>query len=332
VRSALALISICCLASTASAEGERASASDATGRSIEPSVEIETPYVNSARPRPKGEVDAAVQDENIARWNVGGTGDPNFISNRAGYHPATRVKVDSRVLAGTLAKKAPLDKRTGKHRPVLSETSLLARSRKYGYWPFRLCFEQGVHENASLRGGESIVQIRVDTSGRVTSSRLISTKLKDSKVADCIAERARDLPLLKPPSAIDVELKVSIWPGDAPLPSLEKSSEPVDAPFRPRSVAETLKTIEPSFVECLSDGLLRDPSLWGRVQIHVEVDANGSVRIARENESRFPDRDVSACVVRAIKQLTFSASSAHGRSFEVGVRLGQPPIPSVTSP
>jgi hypothetical protein len=219
---------------------------------------------------------------------------------------------------------------------VLSETSLLARTRKYGYWPFRLCFEQGIHDNAKLGGGESVLRLRVDARGRVASSRLVSTKLKDPNVADCIAERARELPLLRPPSAIDVELKVSIWPGDAPLPSLEKPPETdsgtTPASFRPSSIHETVKTIESSFVECYSEGLGRDGSLWGRIQIHVDLDANGSIRAARENESRFPDRDVSACVVRAVRQLTFSSVKARSNAFEIGIRLGQPPTPTTSSP
>src|SRR5262245_25434903 len=132
------LVSMLALASAAKAEGERSSADGPSQPSAEPSIEIEMPYMNSARPRPQGDVDAAVHDENIARWNMGGTGDASFISNRSGYHPGTRVKVDTRVVFGSLPKKAPFDRRTGKFQSVLSEASLLARAHKYGYWPFQL--------------------------------------------------------------------------------------------------------------------------------------------------------------------------------------------------
>jgi hypothetical protein len=235
-----------------------------------------------------------------------------------------------------LPKTAPFDRRTGKYKSVLSETSLLARARKYGYWPFRLCFEQGLHDDPALRGGDSFFKIRIDTHGRVASSYLVSTKLKDNAVAECIAERARDLPLLGAPSALDVELKVSVWPGDAPLPSFEKPAEGESSTRLSSSAAtsirENVKNYEASFVECYSEGLSRDGSLWGRIQVHVELDKNGQVRAARESESRFPDHYVSACVVRALRQIQFQSEKSAPHALEVGIRFGQPPSTSGASP
>ena len=111
-----------------------------------PGFEVEQPFKLFERPRLPGAVQAAVHDELLARWNVGGTGDPTFISNRSNYHPGARVVVDTTVVAGRL----PVRSRHGRRRGVLSQQGLLAQSRTQGYWPFRLCFEDGLRRQQTL--------------------------------------------------------------------------------------------------------------------------------------------------------------------------------------
>ncbi len=69
---------------------------------------------SSWRPRKSGRIQAAGEDEVLAQWNVGGTGDPAFVSNRSGYHPGARVIVDTRQGAVLVPKRAI--KRTGVNR------------------------------------------------------------------------------------------------------------------------------------------------------------------------------------------------------------------------
>ncbi|MCC6897958.1 MAG: AgmX/PglI C-terminal domain-containing protein [Polyangiaceae bacterium] len=305
------------------------------GPGAEARVEIETPYSTWARPRPKGDVAAGAHDELIGRWNLGGTSDPTFLSNRPGFHPGTRVKVDTRVVGGRLPKSAPLDRRTGKHLVVLSETSLLVRARKHGYWPYRTCFERGVQKSGKLGGGETVLRFSVDRSGRIGPPRVTHTKLEAPEVVSCLREQTGRLPLLPPPKRVEVELSVQVWPGDAPLPSLDPvPTDPALAlPVDSKALASALEGERSAIAGCYAAGLGRDPGLWGRLQLHVDLDAHGRVKRAREAESRFPDPVATACVVERVKALRLPVRAGHATAFELAFRLGRlPERPAAATP
>ncbi|MCA9631440.1 MAG: hypothetical protein KC766_27470, partial [Myxococcales bacterium] len=82
----------------------------------EVSVEIEAPYEPTDVPRLKGRIAAAGADEDLARWNLGGNADPEYPSNRAGFHPGARVVVDVDIKTRGLPKRPPVDRRTGRSR------------------------------------------------------------------------------------------------------------------------------------------------------------------------------------------------------------------------
>ncbi len=291
-----------------------------------PAVElmIEKPFLAWERPRPSGRIAGAAHDEELSRWNMGGTGDATFPSNRPGFHAAPRVRVDTTLVAGHLSKSARLDRRTGKHDRVLSQTSLLARSRKYGYWPFRLCFEEGLRRDQKL-GGKTRLRFRVTTSGSIRGGRLVDTKLSDPEVAKCLVEAAPEIRLLPPPRGIDVELLVSLWPGDAAVPSLEDAPE-TPAKLDSEAIAASLGEIRTAFSDCYADGRTRDPALWGRLELGIEVDEAGAIKDVRERDSRFPDPEVTTCAISAAK--SWALSPKKGRpSFVIGLRFGTPPMP-----
>jgi hypothetical protein len=294
----------------------------------EPTVRIERPYLTWARARPKGEVAAAALDEQIARWNVGGTGDGDSVSSHASFHPGTRVKVDTRVIAGHLPKTAPTNRKTGKRAVVLSDVSLRARARKYGYWPFRLCYEDAARRGTHPKGGETTVRFRVSSAGRVSHARRVRTKLDDEHIVDCIVERAEELDLLPPPRAVEVELSVSVWPGDAPVPRLDPPPEGErDVKLDADALERVSQTATDTIAACYAEGLERDAALWGRVQLHFELAPNGAVQSLSERESRFPDAAVTGCVRDAFRSLAFPARKNRLGAFDLGVRLGVPPAP-----
>src|SRR5262249_45722571 len=121
------------------------------------------------RARPDGAVQAAVADEDLARWNVGGTSDPRFVSNRPGFHAAPGVMVETTVRGGALPARS-----NGKG--VLSELAVLAQTRNHGYWPFRLCYETGLRQNPKVRGKSSL-HVTIDTRGHVSASRVANTEV-----------------------------------------------------------------------------------------------------------------------------------------------------------
>jgi hypothetical protein len=294
-----------------------------------PAVELEAPYKLWERPRSRGEVYAAGQDVELARWNVGGTGDPSFISNRPGYHPATRVRVDVRVLSGRLAKKTPRDRRTGRAVRVLSEESFLAQARRNGYWPFRLCFEDGLRRDPKQKG-ETFVRVRIDSGGRVGAASLGRTRLGDAKLAECLVGRVRTLSFTPPPRRFDAELSIKLWPGDAPIPSVAApEGSVVDNPGKldGEAIRAVVADVFPSLTSCYADGLARDPGLWGRLELRVVLDERGGVERVAENESRFPDRSVTRCAIETLRAVSFAAPRSGRLTFVQGIRFGKLPQP-----
>jgi hypothetical protein len=284
-----------------------------------------------ARPRPDGAVQAAVADEELARWNVGGTSDPRFVSNRPGFHVAPRVMVDTLVRAGQLPARS-----SGKG--VLSELAVLAQTRNHGYWPFRLCYEAGLRENPKLHG-KSLLHVAIDTKGRVNASRVASTELADREVATCLAERAKELKFAPAPARrAGVDVGVELSPGDAPLPELTLAPSPgVDAPEPTlarndtRRLEETLLAGVAGVSSCFAAGRTLDPQLWGRIGLRFDVDRHGNVTV-REHESRFPDQGVVRCASAAVQALPLGGMVAGPISFAWGLRLGSPPPASPIAP
>lgn len=260
-----------------------------------PAFEIEPPYPPGRRPaRPTGAVAASVADEELARWNLGGNGDPAHPSNRSGYHPAVRVTVDTKPLR-------PIPERSAS-RDVLTAPRLLARARSVGYWPFRTCFEALLRRTPDAKGGTTRVRISIAPSGRVTAARSLTSDLTDPDAVRCIRDAARSLRFSPAPARrLDVDLSVELWPGDAPLPPLATDGEP--RPFDARALAARIDARASDLARCYAEGVARDPRLWGRIALRISVGTDGAVHHIREDESRFPDPDVVACLSRELRRL-----------------------------
>jgi hypothetical protein len=299
-----------------------------------PSIEVEAPYRLWERPRERGEVYAAGRDEELARWNVGGTRDPGFISNRPGYHPGARVRVDAEAMGTRLPERAPRDRRTGRALRVLTASTLVAHLRKYGYWPYRLCFEEGLRKDQALKG-ETLVRADVDANGRIVSTRLLDTKLGNASVAECLSRKTLALQVPAPGRALRVKVGIKLWPGDAPVPSigppdgatLENSGRIDIAAVRSATSAST-----GDVAACYAAALERDPGLWGRIELRIDLDERGRVRKVAEHESRFPAREVVSCAADSLQQVAFPRPSDGPISVVYAIRLGRPPESASPAP
>jgi hypothetical protein len=275
------------------------------------------------RPRPDGAVQASVADEELARWNVGGSSDPSARSNRPGFHVAPRVKVD------TVVRSRRMPEQSSK-KGVLSKVGVLAQARNRGYWPFRVCFEAGLRADAASKG-KTRVRITLGRDGRASASRLLATELRHPDVATCLVNRARTLRFAPGPTGrTEVDVTVDLSPGDAPLPGVTVPAPPPAASpgkIDVGAVTGVLGTALPAAAACFTRRAARDPKLWGRVGLRVGLGADGAILLLEENESRFPDRDVVACIVTAVRALPFPPPLGGPASFTWGVRLGGPPPP-----
>jgi len=302
--------------------GGRSPLSSGAGAAF-PRVVVEAPYQVGTRLRPDGAVVASVADEDVARWNVGGTADPAYVSNRQGFHVAPRVVVDVQVRSGKLPLHAA-------EKGVFSETALLAQARSHGYWPFRLCFEDGLRENGKLHG-KTDVRVRIGRDGRVVSSRLGPSELRDDSVQSCLNERARALHFTPGPRrAVEATLTVDLSPGDAPLPDPRAGSD-ANADTGHLDVAATaaaLSDVPASISTCYLGALAADARLWGRLALRVDVGNDGTVRKVVEHDSRFPARQVVTCAVAAMNGKHLPAPAGGSASFVWAVRLGAPSDPA----
>lgn len=294
--------------------------------SVTARVEHERPYKTFQRPRAQGPVLAAGEDETLARWNLGGTGDPNFISNRTDFHPGARVVVDTELVAGQLPAKSG---------PGLTQRWLLAQSRSRGYWPLRLCYEDALRRNAKL-SGETRIRFSIGRSGNVTRAEVKKTAL-DAEAGRCLSLAVENLAYDPGPAAglVAVDLSVKFWRGDAPLPATGPAPGVLfenPGQLVPDVVAEVLAPALPALEGCYTRGLQRDPGLWGRLGLRIDLTADGTIESIHEDESRFPDREVSECVVGQVSELTFPAPAGGRLSFVQAFRLGAPPAPSPAEP
>jgi hypothetical protein len=267
-------------------------------------------------------VQASAADEELARWDVGGSSDPAYISNRPGFHAAPRVVVDVLMRRGLL----PVRSST---KGVLSETAVLAQARNRGYWPFRLCFEAGLRKDSKLRG-KSRVRLVIASNGHVASSRLVSTELTDQETATCIAARATQLKFAPPPPRrLDAEVDVDLSPGDAPMPELRLGGvDPAVA-----AVALDTRGLEAALAgalgpaqACFAARRENNAGLWGRILFRVDIDGHGNVTV-REHETRFPDAEVVRCAAAAVQAVPLAPLAAGPTSFTWGLRFGSPPSP-----
>ncbi len=302
-------------------------------------LEAEPPYKLYERVIPAGEVYAAGLEEELARWNLGGSGDPSHPANRAGFHPGTRVIVDLLDAPRRLPARTPRDRRTGKPRPILSQESVLAQARKYGYWPSRLCFEEAASSERNLKGGATQVRARVAASGRVTQTRLLQSELKDPDVPGCLAHRLERLRFSPAPArAFDATFEIEVYPGDAPLPRRQHAKQTPatarDNPGRlvPALIQQALSHEAPTIERCFSDALARDEKLWGRLELRIELDAGGSCTQVSEHDSRFADRAAANCVVDAVRRVRFPAPADGKLTFIQAWRVGHLPPISETNP
>ncbi len=286
---------------------------------IDPLVAIEPPYKPYERPRPEGIILAAGEDEKLARWNVGGTGDPEFISNRTSFHPGARVVVNTRLIVGKLPQHA---------RRGLSRGGVLAQARSRGYWPLRVCFENALRRSADQHG-KTVIRFTVGRSGRVTRAHLRHTDL-DGLAGECVRKAVEALTFHPGPSAglIALDLSVEFWPGDAPVPRARPpEGAETDNPgvLDEEALVSVIAPAVADLEQCYRAGLARDPKLWGRLQVLFELSEDGTVTSMAEDESRFPDRGVRDCALRALRKLSFPAPAEGPLTFVQAFRFGSPP-------
>ena len=288
-------------------------------------VSVEVPYLSDARPRSASALQAAADDEELARWNMGGSADPKLPSNSVSYHPGTRVVVDTRQ-----AKLRPGAMRGPAPRGLTLER-IQAQARSHGYWPFRLCFENGQREKKSS-GGETRVAFSIGTRGHVRAARLLDSELGATSAA-CMVREVLKLEFTPHPARVlAMVASIKVWPGDAELPSVTGPSSVSQerAEFDPLLMRARVLERKAELSACFSEARRSDPELWGRMALSVILEMDGTVHRVSEVESHFPSPSATRCAQVLISSLQFPSVNGKPFSFVVPLRLS-PDLASKTN-
>ena len=287
-------------------------------------VSLELPYPTDARPRAAGALQAAAEDEELARWNAGGSSDPSAPSNQASYHPGTRVVVDTRqakLRAGSPRRAAPRG---------LTLDRIQAQARSKGYWPFRLCFEAGQREKKGV-GGETKVAFTIGLRGKVRAVRLLDSQLGNPASAACLVRETLKLEFTpRPATALAMVALIRVYPGDAELPALptgDRATPPATAPvlaagaFDPAAMRARVMEKQGALEACFAEARRTDVGLWGRLALGVILEMDGSVHRISEVESHFPSASATRCAQVLLSAVTFPSVNGKPYSFVVPIRL-----------
>jgi hypothetical protein len=281
---------------------------------------FEPPYPIDARPRSASPMQAAAEDEELARWDLGGSSDPGYPSSQASYHPGTRVVVDTRLAKRRTGAVATVALRHG-----LTTERVQAQARSHGYWPFRLCFEAGQRDKKGA-GGETRVAFTIGLFGKVKRARLLDSKLENPKTAACLVHETSKLQFAPHPArALSVVASIRIWPGDVDLPAVpELASVVTGGAFDPAAVAALLSAKRTPIDACLAEARRTDPAVWGRLALATILEVDGTVHRISEVESHFPSATAARCVQAALAGVVFPSVNAKPFTLVLALRLNPP--------
>jgi hypothetical protein len=280
---------------------------------VEAKIVWELPPTRHAEESVVGGINASVAAEELARWNIGGNGDVNYVSNRTGYHPGTRVIVDVEA-SGTNRT------RIGK---FPRSRHYLAEFRNLGYWPYRICFESSARKVQS-KGGDTWMQVRINKRGRVVAANLMKSSVDHPQIAACILNATRLIRLSGTQSTGAIlNLRVRVFSGDAPL-FANRILPDGKVVVEPGLLRVASNGIKGAVAQCVGAGLGRDPGLWGRLAVLLQFNRDGQVVRSDEYDSHFPDATVVECVNRAYRKLRI-APQTEPTIAVVALRIGTLP-------
>jgi len=295
---------------------------------LAPHVSVELPYPADARPRAQDPAQAAAEEEELARWNLGGSSDPTAVSSQASYHPGTRVIVDTRA-AKRRAGAPALPSARG-----LTYQRVQAQTRSRGYWPFRLCFELGQQDKKGP-GGETRIAFSIGTRGKVSAARLLDSELGSSTGACMVRELLKLTFTPAPASKLSMVASIRIYPGDAELPTTPDAAVVASLPrgeFDPEAARARVASKQVELDSCFAEARRADPALWGRLALSVILEMDGSVHRVTEVESHFRDAAATRCAQVLLSSLIFPSVNGKPFIFVVPLRLSPSAAHAKTGP
>ncbi len=245
-------------------------------------------------------------------WNDGGTG------KLSGSLPGVEGHPDPRVIV-----KIEADDVRGLHRAA----SLQVIARRHHWMPIVRCYRLGAYKDPQLRGWTK-AQIAITRSGRVIHPKLIDSELSDEAVSGCIVAQLTKLRFARVRSrkkiASRAVVHMRVAPGDEPLPPPAELIVPGEGELPVAQMRAPVSEAKASFETCYRAAFDYAPGLWGRIVVRFHLRADGTVDEAFEGGSRFPDKRMLQCVLRAARSLTFKRPKNGDLRFVVPLRFSSP--------
>lgn len=287
--------------------------------SADPRLTIEPPYHAGAYPWPPEGPERKERIAELARWNDGSLGEDRK------WHAQPRVVIGEPVVA----------------RGKADTRAVMRALRAEQYWTVRKCFDPRVAAEPALEG-RTLLSLKVSASGVVTAATLLKKgdkripdtrkfprAMPDAAVTSCLAQGFSGISVPAAPGkggkGATLLVSIDVWPGDAPIPERDASPKPGRVPLA--AVADALEKARPALSACIDAATTREPGLWGRVALRVDVSEQGAAGEIAETESTFPDRKATACLADVLRAVPWPEPKKGAArvvvAFRVDVRAGR---------
>ena len=296
-------------ATTAVPRATAAAISSATGAAkpspppVRVSIVIEQPYKLGERPKATSRKQYIDGIRERRHWNSGGMGKLTAPAAPVIGHPDPRVIIN-------------LDKIRGPHRGK----DVLRLARRNHWMKVIRCYRLGAYKDRHLRGWTKAV-FDVSPGGRASNARLLDTKLADKQVANCMVTKLETLKLGRAARSSRVWLSLRVAPGDEPMPPPPELIVPGDGELSQDDMKLGVQRTIAGLERCYRAAFGYAPGLWGRMLIRFHVTERGRLDEAFEAGSRFPDKRVRQCVLRAARSMRFARPKKGDLRFVVPIRF-----------
>jgi hypothetical protein len=192
-------------------------------------------------------------------------------------------------------------------------------ARNTGYWPFRLCYEEGLRRDQGLAGKVSL-ELSIAPTGEVEQASPTATTLRDEMVVACVAREARRLSLPSGPTPVTARMQVLLATGDEPVPV----AHPVAGASELRAA---LRSSWPAVEQCYTATLGSHPDAGGRMELRFRVSEAGEVLEVTEGPAHFGEPDAARCVAGVYKGRRLPAARAASEGpFVYAMHIEQKPV------
>ncbi|MFT3764002.1 MAG: AgmX/PglI C-terminal domain-containing protein [Minicystis sp.] len=165
--------------------------------------------------------------------------------------------------------------------------------------------------------------------------RRIAIVLLWPALSACAASAPAAVSIEAPPSASTAPSPASAAPPAKPEASAQPKLPPPAAPAEARvtlreaqanglaETAQVVTSLRPSLVRCFNTALKHDPSLSGKIVLHVKIDPTGKVTAVKLDDELGLDVELAGCLVSATRAAAFPPAPS-GATLTIPLNVAAP--------